>query len=103
MILPTLNRQGADEGTQYRSVIFHCSQKQKEIAEELRGLMENSGIFSHPIVTENRPLYLPLDFYPAESYHQNYYQKNPHQSYCNLLIKPKVAKLEEKFSHLIQQ
>ncbi len=97
----SLNRQGADEGTQYRSVIFYCNQKQKEIAEESLELMENSGIFSRPIVTQITPL--PLDgFYPAESYHQNYYQENPKQPYCSFLIQPKIEKLEEKFPRLIR-
>jgi peptide-methionine (S)-S-oxide reductase len=87
----TLNRQGDDIGTQYRSVIFYHSEQQKLIAEKsLREAQEN---FSSHIVTEIVPL---KKFYPAEAYHQGYYDANTNQSYCRLVIAPKLEKLEHK-------
>jgi peptide-methionine (S)-S-oxide reductase len=86
----TLNRQGNDVGTQYRSAIFFHSAAQKEIALRSKEELEASNTFSDPIVTE----IVPLDvFYPAEDYHQNYYRDNPNAPYCNFVIRPKLQKL----------
>jgi peptide-methionine (S)-S-oxide reductase len=91
----TLNRQGADVGTQYRSIILYTSEEQKKIAEESKTAAEK--IIGKPIVTEIVPLEV---FYPAEDYHQDYFTKNPYQGYCQAVVRPKVskfkAKLEEK-------
>ena len=86
----TLNRQGADVGTQYRSVIFYHNQNQKEIAEEV--IAEMSSYYENPVVTELSPLKI---FYEAEDYHQNYYNNNQSQGYCNFVITPKLAKLRQ--------
>jgi peptide-methionine (S)-S-oxide reductase len=94
----TLNRQGADIGTQYRSVIFYHSPEQKQSAESIVQELENSDVLSSPIVTEIAPF---EDFYLAEEYHQEYYEKNPYQGYCQAIIAPKVSKFRKKFaSHL---
>ncbi len=85
----TLNRQGPDAGTQYRSAIFYHSPEQKEIAEATIREIAEEGPWDAPIVTE----VVPLDvFYPAEEYHQQYYRNNPAQGYCQAIIAPKVAK-----------
>jgi len=84
----TLNRQGADVGTQYRSVIFYHDEKQKLIAEKSKA--EVQKLFDDPIVTEIVPL---KAFYKAENYHQNYYKNNPNAPYCVFVIKPKLKKL----------
>jgi len=89
----TLNRQGGDVGTQYRSVIFYHDQKQKEIAEKSKATAGSSGLFSDPIVTEILPL---PTFYKAENYHQDYFQNNPNAPYCTFVIKPKLKKLQTK-------
>ena len=86
----TLNRQGADVGTQYRSVIFYHNQNQKEVAEEV--IAEMSSYYENPVVTELSPLKI---FYEAEDYHQNYYSNNQSQGYCNFVITPKLAKLRQ--------
>ena len=86
----TLNRQGADVGTQYRSVIYYHNDLQKQIADEV--LAELTDSFEHPLVTEISPLAL---FYEAEDYHQNYYRNNPSQGYCNYVISPKLTKLRK--------
>jgi len=91
----TLNRQGADVGTQYRSVIFYHSEEQKRIAMEVKDYLEEEGIWSNPIVTEIEELDI---FYPAEEYHQEYYQKNPYQGYCMAVIEPKVVKFRKKYA-----
>jgi len=88
----TLNRQGADEGTQYRSVIFYQNQGEKEIAEEVKRAM--SELWEDPIVTEITPLDV---LYPAEQYHKNYFRLNPEQGYCKMVIAPKVAKFRAQF------
>jgi methionine-S-sulfoxide reductase len=85
----TLNRQGADAGTQYRSVIFYQNEKQKEIAEESKNTAQKE--FSVPIVTEIKPL---DKFYKAENYHQDYYKNNPNAPYCSFVIRPKLKKLK---------
>jgi peptide-methionine (S)-S-oxide reductase len=87
----TLNRQGADTGTQYRSVIFYHSEAQKAAAEKSKAAAQKD--FSQPIVTEISPL---PKFYKAEGYHQDYYRNNPSQGYCRMVIKPKVDKFEKK-------
>ena len=91
----TLNRQGADVGTQYRSVIFYHSPEQKEIAERRIAELNAEGIWSRPIVTQVVPFEA---FYPAEEYHQEYYRSNPNQGYCMAVISPKVAKFRKQFT-----
>ena len=88
----TLNRQGADVGTQYRSVIFYHDEQQKLIAEQSK--QEAQKNFTQAIVTEIHPL---TKFYPAENYHQDYYSQNGEQPYCQYVIKPKVEKFREVF------
>lgn len=88
----TLNRQGNDVGTQYRSTIMYHSAAQKEAAEKSKVAAQKN--FPRPIVTEIVPL---KKFYPAEDYHQNYYRTNPEQGYCRAVIRPKVEKFEQKF------
>ena len=90
----TLNRQGADTGPQYRSVIFYHNDEQKELAEKYKEKLDKAGIFENPIVTEISPF---EKFYPAEKYHQDYYENNPAQPYCGFVIAPKVKKVEELF------
>jgi len=87
----TLNRQGADEGTQYRSIILYRSEPQKALAEKAKA--EAQKAFPHPIVTEIVPL---VKFYPAEKYHQQYYDNNANAPYCQVVIAPKLEKLEKK-------
>ncbi len=89
----TLNRQGNDVGTQYRSVIFYVNNKQKEIAQNSIKSADNSGYWDNPIVTELTPL---NNYYDAEDYHHNYYNNNPNQPYCIFVIKPKLDKLEKR-------
>lgn len=91
----TLNRQGADVGTQYRSVIFYHSPEQKEIAERRIAELNAEGIWSRPIVTQVVPFEA---FYPAEAYHQEYYRSNPNQGYCLAVVSPKVAKFRKQFA-----
>lgn len=90
----TLNRQGADVGTQYRSAIFYHNDHQREAAEEVIGELERSGVWNNPVVTEVTPF---QEFYPAEDYHRDYYNKNREEPYCRLVIEPKVAKLRKHF------
>lgn len=90
----TLNRQGGDVGTQYRSVIFYHSVEQKTIAEKSKQETDACGLWPNPIVTEIVPI---SHFYLAEAYHQNYYQTNPNQPYCQLAIHPKVEKFKKEF------
>lgn len=90
----TLNRQGADVGTQYRSVIFYHTEEQRETAKSVIGELEASGTWNDPIVTE---LKVFKEFYPAEDYHQGYYSRNQKQSYCQAIITPKLAKLRQKW------
>ena len=91
----TLNRQGADEGPQYRSVIFYHNEGQKKIAEQYKQQLEASHAFKNRIVTEISPL---INFYLAEDYHQNYYALNQNQGYCQYVIRPKVEKFRKQFS-----
>ena len=95
----TLNRQGADVGTQYRSVIYYNSDEQRRVAEALIEEFDGEGIWGAPIVTKVEPA--PA-FYPAELYHQQYYQRNPNAGYCQFVIAPKVAKLRQKFAHRLR-
>ena len=91
----TLNRQGADVGTQYRSAIFTHSPEQQQVAEEIIAEVEAAGIWSNPIVTEVEPI---QDFYAAEEYHQDYYQNNSGQMYCRAVIEPKVLKFRKQYA-----
>jgi peptide-methionine (S)-S-oxide reductase len=91
----TLNRQGADVGTQYRSVIFYHNERQKAIAEQSKHDIAASGVWRAPIVTEIVPL---RNFYKAETYHQNYYRLNPNQPYCRFVIDPKIQKFKKDFN-----
>jgi len=94
----TLNRQGNDAGPQYRGAIFYASDAQKESAEKFIALLEKDKKYTDPIVTEVLPL---GKFYPAESYHQDYFNKNPGNAYCSFTIAPKMKKLAEKFPELL--
>lgn len=91
----TLNRQGADEGTQYRSVIYWHTPEQKRIAEEKIKQINEAKIWPRPLVTELSPLQA---YFPAEEYHQHYYQQHPGQGYCVAVINPKLAKFRNYFS-----
>lgn len=95
----TLNRQGPDTGTQYRSVVFVHSPDQGTIAEKLIAELNSAKIWKDPIVTEVAPL---DKFYPAEDYHQEYYRRNGAQPYCMVVIDPKVAKFREKFRNKLK-
>ncbi|MCB9168255.1 MAG: peptide-methionine (S)-S-oxide reductase MsrA [Flavobacteriales bacterium] len=90
----TLNRQGADQGTQYRSVIFYHSDRQRQQAERFKAELNTAGAFDAPIVTEIAPFHA---FYPAEGYHQDYYQLNGNKPYCTLVVRPKVEKFRKVF------
>ncbi len=93
----TLNRQGADVGTQYRSAIFYHDEEQRRAAEEIIAELEGERAFANPIVTEVTAL---DEFYPAEDYHQDYYENNPNQPYCMVVVAPKLAKFRKKFTEL---
>ena len=89
----TLNRQGADTGTQYRSAIFYHNEQQKAVAEELIGQLNKAHLWKKPIVTQ----IVPLDtFYPAEDYHREYFSRHPEQAYCQMVISPKVSKFRKQ-------
>ena len=90
----TLNRQGADIGTQYRSVIFYHSDEQKTIAEQVMDEVTRAGMWSNSIVTELTPY---SEFFVAEDYHQEYFERNRGQPYCQVVIAPKVAKFRKKY------
>src|SRR5436190_9516940 len=90
----TLDRQGADVGSQYRSAIYYDSPEQRAIAEKVMLEVERDGLWSAPLVTELEPL---GEFYPAEEYHRDYYRNNPNQGYCRVVIEPKVAKVRKEF------
>lgn len=94
----TLNRQGADRGTQYRSAIFFHDEKQKGIAEKSKAETDAAELYPNPIVTEISPL---TNFYPAENYHQDYYGSNRNQPYCRVVIDPKIQKLRREFASKI--
>ena len=95
----TLNRQGNDIGTQYRSVIFYHNNEQKQKAEKYKGELDKSGAFPNPIVTEIVP---EQPFYKAEDYHQNYFNEHGSQPYCQLVIRPKVEKFQKVFKNKIK-
>jgi peptide-methionine (S)-S-oxide reductase len=95
-----LNRQGNDVGTQYRSGIYFTTPEQKQVAEELLREMERDRLFDAPIVTEVQPL---ANYWPAEAYHQDFFEKNPHQGYCLAVAAPKVAKFRKTFSQLARR
>jgi peptide-methionine (S)-S-oxide reductase len=96
----SLNRQGNDVGTQYRSAIFYHSQEQKEIAGKSKEELEKEGLFKAPIVTEISPF---KNFYVAEDYHKNYYENNQDAPYCNFIINPKVRKLLMKYGNVVHE
>ncbi|MBK9174848.1 MAG: peptide-methionine (S)-S-oxide reductase MsrA [Flavobacteriales bacterium] len=96
----TLNRQGADVGTQYRSAIFWHTEDQRSIAESYRMKLDESGAFSAPIVTEIAPATV---FYEAENYHQDYYALNGSQGYCQMVIRPKLEKFRKVFAERLKR
>ena len=91
----TLNRQGNDVGTQYRSAIFYHNEEQKQIAEKSKKELEENHVYDDPIVTEIVPL---TNFYPAEDYHKRYYDQNNNAPYCRYVINPKVEKLSKNYT-----
>ncbi len=96
----TLNRQGADVGTQYRSVIFYHNKAQKQLAEEYKQKLNEAKVWDQPIVTEISPI---RNFYSAEKYHQEYYKNNPAAAYCQFVITPKIEKFKKIFSDKIKK
>lgn len=96
----TLNRQGNDVGTQYRSVIFYHNKDQKDIAEQIISALNESGAYDAKIVTEVTPF---DTFYKAEDYHQNYYNDNKYQPYCAYVIQPKIEKFEKVFKDRLKK
>ena len=96
----TLNRQGGDVGTQYRSVIFYHDDEQKSLAEDYMAALDSAKIWENPIVTEIVPL---VKFYVAEDYHNDYYENNPTNSYCSFVITPKVEKFEKVFKNKLKR
>jgi peptide-methionine (S)-S-oxide reductase len=96
-----LNRQGNDVGTQYRSSIFTHSDEQRKIALEVIDQLQKEGIFDGKIVTEVTPL--NGNYFPAEDYHQNYFEQHPNQGYCAFVVAPKVAKFRQKFAHRLKR
>ncbi|MGB9664501.1 MAG: peptide-methionine (S)-S-oxide reductase MsrA [Ignavibacteria bacterium] len=95
----TLNRQGADVGTQYRSVIFYHNEVQRNLALEFIKKLERDGAYSNPIVTQIEPL---KNYYRAEEYHQNYFEKNPYSTYCVFVVAPKVEKTKNLFKEKLK-
>ncbi|MDI5950651.1 peptide-methionine (S)-S-oxide reductase MsrA [Flavobacterium yafengii] len=96
----TLNRQGADVGTQYRSAIFYKNEAQKKAAQTIIAAMKKAGIYDSPIITTLEPL---TKFYKAEDYHQNYYANNKSQPYCQMVIQPKMEKFEKLFKSRLKK
>lgn len=96
----TLNRQGSDVGTQYRSVIFYHNNEQKEITEKVRNKIEDEHIYQNKIVTEVIPF---ENFYKAEEYHQNFYANNPEYGYCRVVIDPKIKKLLRQYKNEVKR
>ncbi|MDP2586204.1 MAG: peptide-methionine (S)-S-oxide reductase MsrA [Candidatus Komeilibacteria bacterium] len=94
-----INRQGHDVGTQYRSAIFYTTEEQRQSSENFIKKLTEDKVYDQPIVTEVKLL---SKFYPAESYHHNYYQLHPEQAYCQAIINPKLKKLKEKYSQLLR-
>ena len=95
----TLNRQGADVGTQYRSAVFYHTPEQRETAEAVVAELNAEKIWDAPIVTELAPL---SEFYPAEGYHQKYFRNNPGQGYCRAIVAPKVSKFRQKYAERLK-
>lgn len=95
----TLNRQGADVGTQYRSAIFYHSEEQKNISESIKEKLNESGAWDKPIITE---ISIKSKFYKAENYHQDYFNSNSNQPYCSMVIKPKQDKFKKAFKHRLK-
>jgi len=93
----TLNRQGADVGTQYRSVIFFHSPEQERTARDVTAELNAAGVWSRPLVTQIEPV---PEFFPAEEYHQGYFRRHPEQGYCQAVVAPKVAKFRKSFEKL---
>jgi peptide-methionine (S)-S-oxide reductase len=96
----TLNRQGNDVGTQYRSIIMYADDHQKDLAEKVIREITEEKLYDAPIVTELAPL---AKFFPAEEYHQRYFERNPQAGYCQVMIAPKVAKFRNKFGKFLKQ
>jgi methionine-S-sulfoxide reductase len=96
----TLNRQGADVGTQYRSVIFYKNEEQKKAAQSIIADLNKAKVYSNPIVTKVEPFKV---FYKAEDYHQNYYANNKNQPYCKMVIQPKLEKFEKVFKDKLKK
>jgi methionine-S-sulfoxide reductase len=96
----TLNKQGADVGTQYRSAIFYANDEQKHAAEEFLAKLTAEKVYEQPIVTQLAPL---TQVYEAEDYHKNYYERNQGAPYCQVVINPKLKKLKEKFAALLEK
>jgi methionine-S-sulfoxide reductase len=96
----TLNRQGADVGTQYRSAIFYKNEEQKRAAQAVINDLKKAKIYDNPIVTTLEPL---TQFYKAETYHQNYYENNKNQPYCQMVIQPKIEKFEKLFKNRLKK
>ena len=96
----TLNRQGNDVGTQYRSVVFYHNENQKEVAEKVIQLFEKEKIYKKPIVTQVEPF---IAFYEAEDYHHDYYERNKNQPYCQIVITPKLKKFEKIFKDKLKK
>ncbi|WP_347052853.1 peptide-methionine (S)-S-oxide reductase MsrA [Flavobacterium olei] len=96
----TLNRQGADVGTQYRSVIFYKNEEQKKAAQSIIAELNKAKVYSNPIVTKVEPFKV---FYKAEDYHQNYYANNKNQPYCKMVIQPKIEKFEKVFKDKLKK
>ena len=95
----TLNRQGADAGTQYRSIVLYHNEQQNKLAREIIQDLDSEGIWNNPIVTTVEPF---EEFYSAEAYHQEYYENNPNQGYCRVVINPKVEKFEKLFKEKLK-
>lgn len=95
----TLNRQGNDEGTQYRSAIFYHDENQKALSEKYKKALNDSGAYSNPVVTEITPFSV---FYPAENYHQQYFNLHGNEPYCNYVIQPKVQKFRKVFKNKLK-
>lgn len=95
----TLNRQGADVGTQYRSIILYHDEQQRQTAADLLAELAGANLWGNPIVTELAPF---TGFYAAETYHQGYFRQNQDQPYCAMVVAPKVAKFRKQFSHLLK-
>ena len=96
----TLNRQGEDEGTQYRSVIFYKNEAQKQVAQTIIAALKKGEVYDKPIVTTLEPL---IKFYAAKEYHQNYFEKNKNQPYCQMVIQPKLEKFEKIFKDRLKK